>query len=175
MSAKCLLILAALLLTSNSSTAQPPPNPCSAPEQKQFDFWLGEWDLTTPGKQPGEVVHNTNTIKRILDDCIIQENFAGGGASPLRGMSVSVFDPKTSKWKQTWVDNQGSYLDFTGEFKGGQMVLSRTATRPDGAQIAQRMVWKNIKPDEFDWSWERSKDGGQTWEVLWPIHYQRKP
>jgi len=29
-------------------------------------------------------------------------------------------------------DNQGSYLDFIGEFKDSQMVLSREATPPDG-------------------------------------------
>jgi hypothetical protein len=28
--------------------------------------------------------------------------------------------------------------------------------------------------DEFDWSWEASKDGGKTWNVVWPIHYKRR-
>ena len=36
------------------------------------------------------------------------------------------------------------------------------------------MVFKNITHDEFDWSWEGSKDGGKTWTVVWPIHYKRK-
>ena len=38
------------------------------------------------------------------------------------------------KWKQTWVDNEGGYLDFVGESKDGQMILSREATRPDGTK-----------------------------------------
>jgi hypothetical protein len=157
---------------------QPPQKRCDLPEQKQFDFWVGDWDLTTAGKKPGEVLHNSNTIKRILGGCIVQENFVGGNnpqqAPQLLGMSISVFDPVSSKWKQTWVDNQGSYLDFTGEFKDGQMILSREAIRPDGTRVLQRMVWKNISATELDWSWERSHDGGKTWEVLWPIHYKRK-
>jgi hypothetical protein len=156
----------------------PAPQPCDRPEQKQFNFWVGDWDLTSPGSKAGEVVHSSNTIKRILSSCIVQENFVGSSASEqapqLLGTSVSVFDVSSSKWKQTWVDNQGSYLDFTGEFKDGQMVLIREATRPDGTTLMQRMVWKNISSNEFDWSWERSKDKGQTWEVLWPIHYKRK-
>src|SRR5438445_581393 len=77
-------------------------------------------------------------------------------------------------WKQTWVDNEGGYLDFIGEFKDGQMVLAREAVRRDGSKVQQRMVFKNIGRNEFDWSWERSLDGGKTWEVLWPIHYKRK-
>ena len=93
---------------------------------------------------------------------------------PLRGKSVSVFDTPSAKWKQTWVDNQGAYLDFTGEFKDGQMILGREVTRPDGSKALQRMVYKNIKADAFDWSWEGSKDDGKTWQVVWPIRYQRR-
>jgi hypothetical protein len=26
-------------------TAPPSPNPCSGPEHRQFDFWLGEWEV----------------------------------------------------------------------------------------------------------------------------------
>ena len=151
---------------------------CNRSEQKQFDFWVGDWDLTSPGSKSGEVVHSHNTIKRILDGCIVQENFVGSSAPDqapqLLGTSVSVFDIPSGKWKQTWVDNQGSYLDFTGEFKDNQMILWREGTRPDGTKVLQRMVWKNITANEFDWSWERSKDKGQTWEVMWPIHYKRK-
>jgi hypothetical protein len=77
-------------------------------------------------------------------------------------------------WHQTWVDNQGAYLDFTGEFGDGKMILSRHAT-VKGQEILQRMVWSNITPDSFDWSWERSDDDGTTWKVLWPLQYVRKP
>lgn len=160
-------------ISSNQSAAPSTPA-CSEPEQKQFDFWVGEWELTWPGQKPGETGRGTNRITRTLDRCVVQENFSGGNSMPLRGTSVSVFDARAGKWKQTWVDNQGGYLDFVGEFKDGQMILSRTAKKPDGTPILQRMVWKNIANDTFDWSWERSQDGGKTWQVLWPIHYQRQ-
>ena len=75
---------------------------------------------------------------------------------------------------QTWVDNQGSYLNFSGEFKDSQMILARKFTDSRGQEIQQRMVWKNIAPQAFDWSWERSEDGGKTWRVVWPLRYQRK-
>lgn len=26
----------------------------------------------------------------------------------------------------------------------------------------------------LDWDWERSEDGGQTWQLLWRIHYQSR-
>ena len=93
------------------------PKPCSEPQQKQLDFWVGEWDLTWPGNNPGETAHGTNSVRRILDGCIVEENFSGGDAMHLRGKSVSIFDIGAGKWKQTWVDNEGGYLDFVGEFE----------------------------------------------------------
>jgi hypothetical protein len=166
-----LLISTSPLLAQQSNTA--PGNPCAAPQQKQFDFWVGEWDLTWPGEKAGEIGHGTNSIQRIMDGCVVRENFSGLAAMPLRGISVSTFDATAGVWKQTWVDNEGGYLDFTGEFKDGQMILQREGVR-NGGKILQRMVWKNITASEFDWSWEASQDGGKTWRVNWPIHYKRK-
>jgi hypothetical protein len=170
------LLLTALVASCSlvQAKTQAVPNPCAAPEQKQLDFWVGEWDLTWPGAQPGQSDHGTNSVHRVLDSCVVEENFSGGSAMPLRGMSVSLFDVRAGKWKQTWVDNQGGYLDFVGEFKNGQMILEREAVRPDGKRILQRIVFKNITPNEFDWSWEASSDSGKTWKVNWPIHYKRK-
>ena len=139
-----------------------------------MEFWVGEWDLSWPAEKQGEVAHGTNSIRRVLETCVVEENFSGWEAMHLRGMSVSIFDTRAGKWKQTWVDNEGGYLDFVGEFKDGQMILWRDAVRPDGTKVVQRMVFKNISRNEFDWSWEASKDGGKSWEVQWPIHYKRR-
>jgi uncharacterized protein DUF1579 len=176
---KSMAILAFLVLfpvhgLRAARNAQTRPNPCAEPEQREFDFWVGEWELTWPGERAGETARGGNTIKRIMGGCVIEERFTGGDSMHLRGMSVSTFVPRGGKWKQTWVDNEGSYLDFVGDFKDGQMILSREGVAPDGARILQRMVWKNISPKELDWSWESSKDGGKNWQVLWPIHYKRK-
>ncbi len=161
------------ILLAQQSTTPAPPNPCAAAQQKQFDFWVGEWDLSWPPQNGGEAGHGTNSIQRILDGCIVQENFSSQDSDHLRGTSVSVFDTRAGAWKQTWVDSQGSYLDFTGEFKDGQMILQREAN-VNGTKLLQRMVWKNITANAFDWSWESSRDGGKTWQVNWPIHYKRK-
>ncbi len=101
----------------------------------QFDFWLGEWDCIW-----GEDGKATNRIERILGGKVIQENFYGGD---LLGLSHSVWDAERKLWCQAWVDNNGSYLDFTGGFHDGQMILSRDAI-VDGKAYKQRTVWHNI-------------------------------
>ncbi len=136
----------------------------SQPEN-EFDFWLGEW-----GVRWGEDGHGTNRIERILGDKIIQENFA---SPDLLGISVSSYDHEREVWCQTWVDNTGTYLDFTGKFENRKMILTRDAV-VKGENCRQRMVWFNIKSDQFDWNWERSDDNSETWRVLWEIHYTRK-
>lgn len=157
-----------------AALAQPAAQPCSVPEFRQFDFWVGEWDLSWPGQNGQPEQHGTNHVVSEFGGCVIHENFSNAAEPPYLGTSLSTYTPKPGKWRQTWVDSQGAYLDFTGEFKDGQMILGRVATGPDGKQFQQRMVYKNIKQDSFDWSWERSDDGGATWKVMWPIHYRRK-
>jgi hypothetical protein len=168
----CLMLL--VVWSRGQQTSPAAPNPCAASEQRQLNFWIGEWDLTWPGNKAGEVQHGTNSIRRVLDGCVVEENFSGESDMHLRGKSLSIFDTNAGKWQQIWVDNEGGYLDFVGEFKEGQMILGREVTRPDGTKGMQRMVFTNIGADELDWSWEGSKDGGKTWQVVWPIHYKRR-
>ena len=165
------LHLILLLFLVNISFAQQ-QQPCTAPECSQFDFWIGEWNLTWQNEN-GDTLHGFNSIKKILAGCVIEENFNGLQASPLIGKSVSVLNNATKKWKQTWVDNQGGYLDFVGEFKDGKMILNRTAEQK-GKKFLQRMVWYNISESQLDWNWERSDDNGKTWQTNWQIHYERK-
>jgi hypothetical protein len=151
-----------------------PPAPCTAPELHQLDFWVGEWDLTWPGQGNGPAGTGTNRIEKVMDGCVIQESFAANGPQGLVGHSVSTYDPREKIWKQTWVDNQGSYLTLTGGLEDGKMTLRQKTTGPDGKPRLFRMVFLNVKPDSFDWNWESSKDDGKTWMLGWPIHYQRK-
>lgn len=142
--------------------------PCDSEGHHQFDFWLGNWNVTW-----GEGESGTNHIERVLGGCVILEQFDGRPGTPLRGMSVSSYDSSNDRWRQTWVDNQGGYLDFEGKWDGDRMILMREAVTPDGP-VLQRMVWYAIRADDLEWNWERSTDGGEHWNVLWQIHYQRQ-
>jgi hypothetical protein len=157
-----------LLLFMSATSFSQNPAPCSSPEAAQFDFWLGEWELTY-----NDTVHATNTISKQLGSCVIEENF-DDPANKYKGRSWSVYSPQLKKWQQTWVDNAGAYLDFTGEFKDQKMQMNREFINPKGQKIMQRMVYYNIAAGHFDWNWESSADGGKTWTVNWKIHYQRK-
>ena len=165
---KGMSMMVAVLIGYGSASAQ---SPCQRQENEQFGFWAGEWSLTWQD-QHGKTQTGTNRIEWILGGCVLQESFEDptGG---LIGRSWSVYDPASGKWKQTWVDNQGSYLDFVGERRDGRMSLEREAM-VEGKSRRQRMTFYNITPDSLDWDWEGSGDGGATWKLAWRIHYVRK-
>jgi hypothetical protein len=49
----------------------------------------------------------------------------------------------------------------------------RTERTVDGVRTLLRMRWFDISHDSLSWAWERSEDGGRTWESLWRLHYTR--
>jgi hypothetical protein len=134
----------------------------------ELDFWLGDWEARW-----GEVGRGTNRLTRILADRVIEEDFRGTGkGGSLHGRSWSVFDPERAIWRQTWVDDSGGYLEFTGERVDGCFAFARTAPEL-GEAARQRMVFRDVTADRFRWTWEASLDGGATWEVRWEIDYRR--
>ena len=130
-----------------------------------LDFWIGTWTVNWA------TGHGTNTIRRVLDDTVIEEEFASqdDDGSTLLGRSLSVLDTADGQWKQTWVDSSGAYLDLVGVEVDGRISFQRTG--PGGG--IQRMVWLDVTAAGFRWEWQRSTDGGASWEVLWPLTYRR--
>jgi hypothetical protein len=139
-----------------------------------LDFWVGYWNLTWKDKD-GSMATGTNKINKILKNKVIKEEFRArsGSMKGYKGRSLSVYNPATGAWRQTWVDSESAYLNFTGEFEGDKRMFKRVFTSKDGKKIMQRMVFYNITVDKLDWDWEISVDQGKTWKLQWRIHYTR--
>lgn len=168
----CYLLPALWLIQINPVNAQTATDDL-APEA-WFDFWLGNWDLTWEDAD-GTLAKGSNRIERILDGNVIKESFKAlsGAYEGFEGQSYSVYNTRTGEWKQTWVDNNGGYLDFTGEFDGDKRIFKREGVAPGGGDILQRMVFCEITDDSFTWDWEVSEDNGITWQLRWRINYER--
>ena len=137
----------------------------AASADRHLDFWLGRWECRWEGGQ------GTNRIEKILDDRVIHEQFDGNPGMNLLGRSWSVYDPAMGKWRQTWVDNEGSYLDLVGGSEGERFVL--LLVRLHVTTPYKRMVFKNISGAAFDWHWQTSGDSGKSWAGRWHIRYRR--
>jgi hypothetical protein len=135
-------------------------------EADALDFWLGEWDCIWDGGS------GTNEITRELGGAVVVERFEALEPDRWSGMSVSVFDPPTERWRQTWVDSNGSYWHFVGTLVDGDPAFA-TPERVDADATFKRMVFSAVSSDGFDWRWERSSDG-EAWEPRWAISYRRR-
>lgn len=143
------------------------PRPCSATEHRQFDFWLGDWDVRG---QKGQLL-GTSRITSILDGCAVQEEWTSASGKT-KGVSHNAFNPATRRWHQTWVDNSASRLDLIGEFSGSAMVMEQR-THGEGAKI-DRITWTPLGDGRVRQVWDVSADGGVTWKTSFDGFYSRR-
>ena len=138
-------------------------------EARQFDFWIGTWDVfATSGVQQG-----TNRIDKILRGCALQENWTGGLGR--EGKSINFFDPQRKTWRQVWVADANSVLDYTaGRFSDNAMVFTGTTLSPNGDTVLQKLTFKKLHADTVHQIFEQSVDRGQSWTQTWFGIYVRR-
>jgi len=141
--------------------------PCQGAElNRQFDFWVGEWDVQTPqGQHAGN-----STVQNILGGCVILENWTGLGS---QGKSFNAYNQALKKWQQYWVDDSGTTTLYTGEVIGNQMRYVADAGLQNGQQ-ARRMTFTRLDDGRVRQLGETSGDGGKTWTVAYDLIYVRK-
>jgi hypothetical protein len=152
--------------SSGSPAARPPA--CTSPQDRQFDFWLGDWKVTdnTSGRPEG-----TNRITRELRGCVLQEHWSGAQGG--HGTSFNHYDAARKRWHQTWVDDSGGILYLDGGLKNGAMVLSGTRPGRGGRTITDRIEWTRRPDGSVRQWWRASRDGGATWTTSFDGIYRR--
>ena len=149
--------------------------PCrTMPEARQFDFWLGEWDVT-PFQAPATPTPRrlgTNRIESLLEQCALMENWtdASGGT----GKSLNWYDTSRKVWRQVWVADGGGSIDYSGSFRDGAMRFEAWTLAPTGARVLQRMTFYPIHRDTVRQLMEASADSGKTWQPRFDGRYVRR-
>lgn len=144
--------------------------PCAAAEYRQFDFWVGDWEVTQNGEPAG-----TNSIHPVHGGCALRENWQGTGEGGISGSSFNIYDQARGRWHQTWVDSSGSLLLLDGSLVDGSMVLTgQWPTREGSGQATHRITWTPNADGSVRQLWEASKDGGSTWSVVFDGLYVRR-
>ena len=141
--------------------------PCAAPEYRQFDFWLGDWD-TFELNAPDKIVAR-NHVDSILDGCVIREVYEQNDG--LVGQSFTIYDAARKVWHQSWVTNRGQLLIIEGGMQGDRMVLTGVDRTTDGKSRQLRGIWMGV-PHGVRETAETSGDGGKTWQPLFDIVFR---
>lgn len=137
-------------------------------EFKQFDFWIGEWDVFTPaGQKAGE-----NNVFSASNGCLVMENWTGTFGDS--GKSMNFYDPARKQWRQIWVGSGGAITEFVGEFKDGAMRFVGE-TKPGMENAPQRrLTFFHVNANEVRQLAEKSTDGGKTFATEYDFTYRRR-
>lgn len=152
-----------------AAAAQPAPAPppaCQAAEHRQFDFWIGDWDVFA-----GEKLIGHNRIEAVHDGCALREQYrTPRGYS---GESLNVYDRQRQRWHQSWVDNQGLLLLLDGSLQDGRMVLEGAARDAKGQPQRQRISWTPNPDGTVRQHWQVQRPDGQ-WQTAFDGLYRKR-
>ncbi len=171
-------ILAALLAATSSAGAQTPSvapaqpaiPKCDRPENRQFDFWVGHWQVfdTNDKSLQGE-----SRIEALYDGCTIRENWRD---PRLIGGSLNTYVTTDSKWHQLWTDSSGAWREFIGGMVGKEMILIAKfpSVRVPGQMVQARMTFTPNPDGSVRQHSVRSTDG-ISWTEGYDYTYRRVP
>jgi hypothetical protein len=154
------------LLMASFSVSSVSQVPCNSPEYRQFDFWLGQWQVLNPDGSLAGV----NIIERKHGGCVIHEQYRT--ATGYSGESLNIYDSSTKLWHQTWVDNSGLLLVLQGQFSEGRMIL-QSPKQQSKTSVRHRITWSLTAEKNVHQLWETTDSSGQ-WTVAFDGLYQPK-
>jgi hypothetical protein len=149
--------------------------PCTAPSYRQFDFWIGEWDVYAKnGNKAGD-----SKISLILDSCIILEEWTSAGSNQglrFAGKSFNTWNRNTKQWQQTWVDNTGGSTEYLeGKYDENKIIFQTKPFPFSKDTIAVRkLTFFNLSPDKVRQFAEITKDNGASWQTEYDLEYRRR-
>ena len=167
-----LVLLGALFTIIANLQAQTTPSvaPPLPPESCQFDFWLGEWDVTTPDGKPA----GTSKIELVSRGAALLENWTGYPApAGGEGKSLNAYNRGKKQWQQYWVGHGGGVLELSGGIVNGNMVLTGEHD-VRGRHIMEKITWTPNPDGSVRQHWEQSTDGGKTWTDAFDGLYRKK-
>jgi hypothetical protein len=158
---------ALLVCTPHSSAQSAAGKLCQADVFRQFDFWVGEWDVRDrAGKLAGR-----NIITLEENGCVLLERWKSVNGST--GMSMNHYDPHARVWRQHWV-GVGVVLEMSGGLKDGAIVLEGPMQYlNDNRLTVLRGTWTLLPDGRVRQQFVESVDDGKTWTEWFDGYYSR--
>ena len=145
--------------------------PCEDTEFRQFDFWVGDWDVVSASDS---VHQGSSHVAKEMGDCVIWENWTSADG-PYFGKSYNTWNVNLKRWEQYWVDNAAGVIFFHGVIKDGIMdYWTDDVPQPGGGTLLRHLQFFNLGPDKVRQFSQGSNDSGKTWHVEYDFIYTRR-
>ena len=155
-------------LSLDAQVLEPKKQPCSETLYRQFDFWLGDWEVFNPkGKEVG-----TNSLTKKEDGCLMQENWKSSSGGT--GTSYNFYNKTKKQWTQVWVDNNGGSLFLTGGLQGKAMVLRSELQSGKKVDYYNRITWTPNDDGTVRQLWEVLDEDDNVLSVAFDGIYKKK-
>ena len=162
-------VIAGIALAFPSQLAAQAAPGCKSPQHRQFDFWVGTWDVSPTGQ---DKIVARSVIESLYGGCVIRENWSPASGTP--GGSLNTYDPEDGKWHQVWMDAANARVMFDGGPVGGKMVLTgnwKGAQKPHQDALV-RMTYSRLDGGAVRQHGQISPDGGATWKPFFDFTYR---
>jgi hypothetical protein len=152
----------------------------TAEKQRQFDFWIGEWDVNL------RVIQKDNTWKDqhrsvariypILDGKAILELWSEK-ENGINGYSLRYFNPQKDKW-DLWLNwagkNRSGTNGLEGKFRHGRGEFFIERKIDEKTTQISRYTFSDASANSLRWDDGYSRDGGKTWSANWIMEFSRR-
>jgi hypothetical protein len=165
-----LVAFGAWFVPTGLAFGSPAPGPCSAnAESRQFDYWLGDWTITSPGGSG----RATSKVSLDLDKCLVVESWDGGKGHS--GKNMFAYSPDDKSWHGMFADNQGHVHVFVdGRVVSGSAEFNGPSRGPRGEAVLNRVSVVRLAPNKVEQTWEKSTDNGGSWTTVFRGQYSRQ-
>ncbi len=142
----------------------PAVTPCmDVAERRAFDFWVGDWDVTTPDGTP----QGKSSVQSMAGGCGLLENWTA--LNGMTGKSLNAYNPAEKHWQQYWVGQGG----LVTEYRESEMHDKSIAFYTRSPGRATRLTFTPMSDGTVRQFSEASTDGEKTWTVQYDYRYHR--
>jgi len=147
-----------------------------AAHKGEFDYLLGDWEFTGTNQQYGKIQGLWSAVRldkgQILDEYRVTGD---DGETYYVTTTLRNWNGGLDRWELIGADGGAGLQDFgTGSWDGKEMKILQTFGVAAQTASLWRITYRDIAPDTFSWSADRSTDGGKTWTTNFQqIHAKR--
>ncbi|HSB53593.1 MAG TPA: hypothetical protein VLD58_04525 [Gemmatimonadales bacterium] len=151
-------------------------NTVAPAEAKQFDFLVGQWDLTVKLPPPSLAVRIHGGAPKLVGSWKASRSLDGWGiedelritdeaGNPMAlSRSVRVYDAAAKHWNLVAVDAYRARITTaSADWTNGEMLTTSRGVDPDGKAYMLRTKFYEITAAGFKFQQDRSTDDGKTW------------
>jgi hypothetical protein len=166
------------LFTSADGYGEPAPG--LPDEARQFDFLIGEWDLshdmTFPGGRTAQWKADGTGVYMMNGHCVME--FSSYDVDPnlpdAATTIVRLWNRQMRRWECMYVTNRfNGILHFGGVKEGERIVLHQFDADATDVPISQ-WTFHGWTSEGYGWYANTSRDRGNTWAKTWIIEGTRK-